>query len=191
MTTLLAPPTTLPDEFRPLTREEYNRLIDLGVFEGTRVQLVGGLLIEMTPQKDPHFQIVVDLNMMLAHQVHGRHSVNVHGPLQVDDISEPEPDLSILPLPRYGGVGKTGEALLVIEVAESSLAFDLGEKARRYAAAGYPEYWVIDAVKRVVIRHTDPKPDGTWTTIEHLTDGVVEPVAVADVTVDLDELFDF
>lgn len=191
MTTLLAPPTTLPDEFRPLTREEYNRLIDLGVFEGSKVQLVGGLLIEMTPQKDPHFQLIVDLTMILAHQVHGRHSVSVQGPLQVDDISEPEPDLSILPLPRYGGVGKTSEALLVIEVAESSLAFDLGEKARRYAAAGYPENWVIDAVHRVVIRHTDPRPDGTWATIDRLTSGLLEPVAVTDVTVDLDELFDF
>lgn len=183
-------PSELPAEFRPLRREEYDRLVDLGVFEGTRVQLLGGLLVEMTPQKDPHFQLVVDLNMILAGQVVGRHTVSMQGPLQVDDISEPEPDLAILPLPRYRGVGKTGEALLVIEVAESSLRLDLGEKARRYAAAGYPEYWVIDAA-RVLIRHTKPSPDGVWGRVERLTAGVLAPVAVEEVTVDLDDLFDF
>lgn len=188
---MLAPVTELPDEFRPLRREEYDRLIDLGVFEGTKVQLVGGLLVEMTPQKGPHFQLIADLTMILTAQVMGRHTVSVQGPLQVDDISEPEPDLAILPLPRYRGVGKTGDALLVIEVAESSLRFDLGEKARRYAAAGYPEYWVIDCVARVLIRHTEPSPDGTWGSIERLDSGVLELIAVADATLDLDHLFDF
>jgi Uma2 family endonuclease len=145
----------------------------------------------MSPQNDPHFQLIADLNMILAPQVQGRHTVSVQGPLQVDEISEPEPDLAILPLPRYRGVGKTGEALLVIEVAESSLPFDLGEKARRYAAAGYPEYWVIDTVQRILVRHLDPNPDGTWTDVADLTSGVLQPVAVADVQLDLDDLFDF
>lgn len=188
---MLAPASELPDEFRPLRRDEYDRLIDLGVFEGTKVQLVGGLLVEMTPQKDPHFQLIADLNMLLVPQVLGRHTVSVQGPLQVDEISEPEPDLAILPLPRYRGVGKTGEALLVIEVAESSLRFDLGEKARRYAAAGYPEYWVIDCVARVLVRHTEPAPDGTWGAVDRLDGGTVRPVAVADVELDLTDLFSF
>ena len=188
---MLAPVTELPTAFRPLRRVEYDRLIDLGVFEGTKVELVGGVLVEMSPQKDPHFQLIADLNMLLVPMVLGRHTVSVQGPLQVDDISEPEPDLAVLPLARYRGVGKTGDALLVIEVSESSLSFDLGEKARRYAAAGYPEYWVIDAVKRVLIRHTAPAPDGTWGHVEHLTTGSVDAIAVDGLSLDLHDLFDF
>ena len=46
-------------------------------------------------------------------------------------------------------------------------------------------------MRRVVIRHTDPRPDGSWASIDRLGDGVLEPVAVTGVTVDLDELFDF
>ncbi len=186
---MLAPITELPGEFRPLRREEYDQLVDLGVFEGTRVQLVGGLLVEMSPQNDPHWQTIVDLNMILAPQVAGRHSVGVQGPLLVDEISEPEPDLTVLPLPRYRGLGKTGEALLVIEVADTSLRFDLGEKARRYGAAGYPEYWVIDVNAKVVHRHTQPHPDGTWGRVELLTEGTLSPVAVDGVTVDTRDLF--
>ena len=185
---MLAPATELPDEFRPLHRDEYDRLVELGVFEGTRVQLLGGVLIEMSPQKDTHHITVVRLNMALTPQVVGRHSVSVQGPLLVDDVSEPEPDLTILgdPTPKT----KSRDALLVIEVADSSLRVDLGEKARRYAAAGYPEYWVIDVTARVLIRHLDPQPDGTWSRIDRLADGVVEPVAVDDVRVDLAELLE-
>lgn len=188
MTTVLAPAPRLPTEFRPLRREEYDRLVELGIFEGTKVQLVGGLLVEMTPQQDPHYQFVGTLSMMLIPQVVGRHAVGVQLPLLVDDISEPEPDLMILPQADFRD-GKTDRALLVIEVAESSLSFDLGEKARRYAAASYPEYWVIDCIDLAVIRHTDPRSDGTWGSIARHTAGILKPVAVEDVIVDLDVLF--
>ncbi len=188
---MLSPVTELPPEFRPLLRSEYDRLVELGVFEGTKVELIGGLLVEMSPQNSPHYQFIADLTMLLVPMVVGRHTVGVQLPLLVDDVSEPEPDLTILPLPQYRGVGKTGEALLVIEVSESSLALDLGEKARRYAGAGYPEYWVFDVVGRQLIRHTEPAEDGTWGTVTTLSSGTVAAVAVEGVTIDLDDLFDF
>lgn len=183
-----SPITELPESFRPLLRSEYDRLIDLGVFEGMPIELVGGVLVEMSPQGYDHQNLIADLNMIITPQVVGRHRVSVQGPLAVDDISEPEPDLVVNPLPRYTG-HKTGQALLVVEVAHSSLRFDLGEKARRYALAGYPEYWVIDVAAKTLHRHTGPAPDGTWSAIEPLTGGTIGLVAVDAVTVDLDELF--
>ena len=185
-----SPITELPESFRPLLRSEYDRLIDLGVFEGMPIELVGGVLVEMSPQGYDHRNLIADLNMIIAPQVVGRHRVSVQGPLAVDGISEPEPALVVNPLPRYTG-HKTGQALLVVEVAHSSLRFDLGEKARRYALAGYPEYWVIDVRARSIHVHRDPHRDGTWGSLEEVSSGTVEAVAVPPVVIDVQDLLTF
>lgn len=188
---MLAPSPTLPAEFRPLRVEEYHQLIELGVFEGTHVELVGGVLVEMRPQGPEHFGLIPYLSHLLVRLVGDAYVVSPQGPVIADEISEPEPDFAILTRRDTRRTGKPTDALLVIEVSNSSLRFDLGEKARRYAGAGYPEYWVIDAVGRVLVRHTDPKPDGTWGTVEQLETGIVQPVAVKAVSIDLGDLFDF
>ena len=72
--------------------------------------------------------------------------------------------------------------------AVSSRAFDMGVKARRYAAAGYPEYWVVDAARLEVVVQTGPSPDG-WQHITTVTEGVLTPAAVPSVEVDLAVLF--
>ncbi|MGI9016465.1 MAG: Uma2 family endonuclease [Euzebya sp.] len=117
MTAVLAPTTTLPEAFRPLRVQEHHQLIQLGVFEGTHVELVGGVLVEMSPHGPEHFGLIPYLNHL---------------------------DFAILTKRDTRRTGKPTDALLVIEVSNSSVRFDLGDKARRYAGAGYPEYWVID-----------------------------------------------
>ena len=64
----------------------------------------------------------------------------------------------------------------------------MGVKARRYAAAGYPEYWVVDAGRLEVVVHTGPSPDG-WQDVRTVTEGVLSPTAVPSVEVDLGVLF--
>lgn len=78
----------------------------------------------------------------------------------------------------------------MIEVALTSRRFDLGEKARRYAMAGYPEYWVVDIDQRLVHVHRDPNPDGTWGSVAPQADGTIQAVAVTTVSVDLGWVFD-
>jgi len=94
----------------------------------------------------------------------------------------------VLPAGRYRQAHPE-RALLVVEVAVSSLRIDLGEKARRYAAAGFPEYWVIEPIARRVHVHTDPRPDGSWGRIEVVEQGLLRPALLEQVAVDLDDLF--
>lgn len=108
-----------------------------------------------------------------------------------DEISEPEPDFAILSARDTRRTGKPHDALLVIEVSNSSLRFDLGEKARRYAGAGYPEYWVIDVQARTIHVHRGPQPDGTWTSIITQSEGDLQAVAVPPITIDVADLLDF
>ncbi len=191
MTALTAPIAELPPEFRPLRRSEYDRLVGLGVFEGTRVELVGGVLIEMSPQKPPHYGLIMALNKLLVLAAGDQYVVGAQGPLAVDDISEPEPDFTILPTGVDYMRVLPDEAFLVIEVSNSSLRFDLGEKARRYAMAGYPEYWVLDVQARIVHVHRDPLADGTWGSVVPHGSGRLVATAVPQITLDLDTLLDF
>jgi Uma2 family endonuclease len=189
VTTLTAPIVELPDTFRPLRREEFVALHDLGVFGEARVELVGGVIIEMAPVKPPHGGVVIMLNRMLIEQAGDRYAIACQGPIELDPISQPLPDFQVLPAGDYRQANPD-HALMLIEVAESSLRFDLGEKARRYAMAGTPLYWVVDVIGKVVHVHTDPRPDGTWGRIHQVDSGVLEAGDLG-LAVDLDALFDF
>ena len=188
---MLAPSSTLPPEFRPLRVDEYHKLIELGVFEGQKVELVGGVLVEMSPQGPRHFGLIPYLTHLLVHLVGDDYVVSPQGPVIADEISEPEPDFAILSKRDTRVTGKPTDALLVIEVANTSLRFDLGEKARRYAGAGYPEYWVIDVTRRVVHVHRGPNPDGTWTSVEVQADGPLTAFAVPPITLDVGQLLGY
>ncbi|CAN5304491.1 Uma2 family endonuclease [soil metagenome] len=188
---MLAPDPVLPPEFRPLRVEEYHQLIELGVFEGTHVELVGGVLVEMSPQGPEHFGLIPYLNHLFVRLVGEDYVVSPQGPVIADEISEPEPDFAILSRRDTRRTGKPTDALLVVEVSNSSLRFDLGEKARRYAGAGYPEYWVIDVQARTIHVHREPRPDGTWGQITIQADGPLTAVAVPPITIDVTDLLDF
>ncbi len=181
-----APITELPERFRPLTREEYLALGDLGVFAGQRVELVGGVIVEMPPINPPHNGTVILLTKLLVEAAGDRYAVACQGGLDLDPISQPMPDFMILSPRDYRQANPDpATALAIIEVADSSLRFDLGEKARRYAMAGVPVYWVIDLGGRTVHVHTDPRSDGTWGRVTRLRDGA-HPIGDLDLTIDLD-----
>jgi Uma2 family endonuclease len=189
VTALTAPITELPESFRPLRREEYLALGEMGAFGESRVELVGGVVVEVAPMGAPHAGIVALLNRMLVQQTGERYVVSPGGPIDLDPISQPLPDLQVLPPADYR-LGNPERALLIIEVAESSLRFDLGEKARRYAMASIPHYWVVDVVGRVVHVHAEPRTDGTWGRVEQQRHGVLTADELG-LSVDLDELLDF
>jgi Uma2 family endonuclease len=138
---------------RPLRREEYDRLVEQGCFEDERVELLHGVLITMSPQGPRHATVIENLTMLLVPAVLGRARVRVQSPLAASDDSEPEPDLIVVaPGPRPHGHPHT--ALLVVEVAETSLAKDRQIKAGIYATCGVPEYWVVNLPEDCVEVHT-------------------------------------
>jgi Uma2 family endonuclease len=144
---------------RRFTVEEYHRMAETGILgPDERVELVRGVIRRMSPKNRGHV-IATDLICdLLKDALKGRASVYQEAPHVAEEIdSEPEPDVMVCSNPdrRAYGTNRT-KSLLLIEVAESSLEYDRGEKAVLYAEAGVPEYWVLNLVDRELEVFRDP-----------------------------------
>lgn len=144
-----------PFDIHRIDRAGYHQLGESGAFEGKRVQLIEGVIIAMNSMRGPHATTVVRLNEILLPQVIGKAHLRPALPLALSSFSEPEPDFTIVTLDESDDHPST--ATLIIEVADSSRAFDLGLKARLYAAAKIPEYWVVDLQTEKLVVHREPK----------------------------------
>lgn len=174
----------LEDEVRPLRREEYDRLVDLGVFEGEKLELLFGRIVHMAPQGDDHSDVIDLLGERLILALHPRAVVRTQLPFVASDESEPEPDIAVCP-PRPWRLRKPDQAHLVIEIAATSQRKDRGPKAAVYALAGVPEYWIIDVDKRRIERYRRPV-DGRYAECSmHAADETVAIEAFPDVAVRL------
>lgn len=147
-------------QLRLWTREEYYKMAELGVFKpGERVELIGGRVVAMSPQYSPHFTAICLAADELRTIFGSGFVIRVQGPLDVSPTSQPEPDIAVVrgAVRDYAKAHPT-IAELVVEVSESTLAFDRGEKASLYASVSIPEYWVLNLVDRCVEVHRDPIP---------------------------------
>lgn len=170
-----------------LTRELYDALVDQGRFDGQRVELLEGEIVEVSPQGWPHSHGITTLARSLDRALMARHGdtyvVRQEKPLAATEVSEPEPDIDIVDNAALSAGRHPETAHLVVEVADSSRRIDLVHKPRIYAAAGVPQYWVVDLVDRSVVVHTDPDPGSTppYRAIHRVP--WTEPLTVLDVTV--------
>jgi Uma2 family endonuclease len=150
--------TEIPEVHR-WSLEEYHRLVESGGFdEDSRIELIDGLLLDMSPKTREHERPIVWLNRTLQLAIDpSRFELLVAGPLTLGS-SEPEPDFAVVavdaPRPYHPGTAE-----LVIEISVSSLPRDLRVKPRIYAQAGVPLYWVIDIEGRRAIVHSEPGAD--------------------------------
>ena len=142
------------------TTDEYNQLVAKGAFQGQRLYLFRGELIEMSPQYHPHAFAVTELDdaLRLVFGIRQGFKVRIQLPFEVSDDSEPEPDAVVCTEAQHLRIPHPNQAILVVEVADSSLALDR-EKAIEYAAAGVPEYWIVDVNRRCVEVYRNPAPD--------------------------------
>ena len=176
-----------PELFRPLKRAEYDRLVELGLFQGERIELLRGVLVKMLPQRPPHASTVQKLNGLLAARLQERFGLRIRCPLALSDDSEPEPDVAIVSPGDYD-TEHPRTALLVIEVADSSQPIDRGIKLTIYAEADVPEYWIVDLVQMTVDVHTQPKR-GRYTNLRTFRDGdVLRPTLLPDVAIYVAEI---
>ncbi|HEY6549445.1 MAG TPA: Uma2 family endonuclease, partial [Vicinamibacteria bacterium] len=144
---------SLPDLIpRPFSVADYHRMVDAGILaQDERVELLEGVIVQMSPQRDPHQFAIEFLTHALVHHVGDLFRVRVQLPLLLGDQSQPEPDLAVVPLPGPDRPpGPTRWAALIIEVAEDSLRKDRLTKGRIYSLAGIPEYWIVNVKERVL-----------------------------------------
>jgi hypothetical protein len=179
---------------RRFTREEYHRMGEVGILKPTdRVELIRGEIVEMSPIGRRHYAFVNNLSRLLIMGLADRAFVGVQGPIVLADDTEPEPDLAVIRrrIPPYKDrEAHTEDALLLIEVAESSLAYDRSTKLRLYAAAGIPEYWIVDCVAESIEIYRTPHANG-YRDVTRVADatGTVAPLAFPDVALALTEIF--
>lgn len=171
-----------------MPREIYDQIVATGALDGERVELVHGVITNMSPEYAPHAEAIEWLDEQLTEQLQKRASVRVQHPLAVGPLHEPEPDLAMVERRRWRDVHPS-TAFLVVEVAMSSLRYDREVKEPIYAAAGIPEYWIVNLNEKVVEVYRQPAVDGYRDVQIIRAGGTISPLAFPDVEVDVAELF--
>jgi Uma2 family endonuclease len=169
------------DDLHRLSTDQYERIVATGALEEMHVELLDGLLVDMSPQGERHRRAIGKLMILFGGRLE---LLRVQGPLPAGEGWMPEPDVALVEHGPDPDVRPT-TALLVVEVAVSSQARD-ERKALVYARVGIPVYWLIDLPAGIVRVHTKPGPDGYASIVaksgeDVLDAGVegVEPTTVA------------
>src|SRR5262245_17582515 len=152
--------TQAPLTLRRWKRAEYDKLVGLGVFEGEPLELIGGQLIVAEPQYAYHASAISAAEYALRAVLPPGWIVRTQLPVSLDDESEPEPDLVVVPgRPADYRHEHPARPALAVEVAEFSLHFDRDHKGSLYARARIEDYWIVNLVDRSVEVYRDPEPE--------------------------------
>jgi Uma2 family endonuclease len=178
----------LPERPRPLKRAEYERLVAAGVFDDERVELLHGVLVDRSPNDPGHASPIDRLNALLTPALSSRALVRIQAPILAHDDSEPEPDVAVVPLADYREE-HPGVALLVVEVALSSLNKDRHVKGPLYAASGFREYWIVNVTEKTVEVHRTTRGDRYADVTHHAAGAVLRVEAFPDVEVSVSAIF--
>ena len=163
--------------------EQYYELGELGLLD-QRTELLEGIITDMEPIGPYHANVGDHLSQIFQQQAGDRYRVRVQYPINLGRLSQPQPDLVLYRPGLWRGQHPgAADISLVIEISESSLAFDLGEKLALYKAAEIREYWVVDLKARQV--HCFVAPQYRRQT---LSDWISQE-AWPDIRIELGELF--
>lgn len=187
----LLPGTTPPGPFR-WTRERYEKAVDAGVLTtDDRVELLDGLILNQMSQNEAHAVVTSVVAAVLRSGAGPETHVREEKPIALSGSSEPEPDVAVV----RGGVREflrqhpePSALILLVEVAETSLARDRTVKAALYAEAGVPEYWIVNLVDRTVEAHRDPAAGVYRTKTTHGADGSIAPLHAPEASIPVADL---
>ncbi len=177
----------------PISAAEYLRMGEAGVFAPeARLELIEGEIIEMAPIGSPHAGCVNKLTRLLVQRAGNTAVVAVQNPVIISNLSVPQPDLALL-RPRADDYASShpqaADVHLVVEVADTTLAFDLGRKAALYARCGIAELWVVDVNSRAIHVFRTPSESGYGETSCVRSGQRVACAALPAIVVAVDELF--
>jgi Uma2 family endonuclease len=177
-----------PERMRAIRRVEFEQMVEAGLFEDERIELLGGVIVEMTPPGTRHSEVIRRLMLALVVlEQAGRARISVQLPFALDDFSEPLPDLAVHPLADYSHEHPS-HSLLVIEVSDSSLRKDRRIKVPLDASQGVREYWIVNLVDDVIEVHRDPRSDSYATLTTYGRGETVSPLEFPDLVLAVDEI---
>ena len=181
---------------RRWTTAEYYALSDAGLFDDERVELLDGEIWTLPSQKTPHFYSTDVTGDVLLEVFGSGFVVRRHGPVTLEDGTEPEPDVVIVPGSKRDYIPShpiPSQIQILVEVSDATLRKDRGEKLRTYARAGIADYWIVNLVNRQLEVYRDPAvlPNGPgYKTVQTLFDGdFVAPLAAPGSTIAVADLF--
>jgi Uma2 family endonuclease len=152
-----------PMRTRQWTRAEYDRLIEVGVFQpGDPVELLGGELVVAEPQSRPHYTAIYLVQEALRTAFGPGWMIRTQAPIALDELSAPEPDVAVARgTPREYSSEHPARPVLIVEVSLSSLALDRDYKGSLYARARLEDYWVVNLAARVLEVYREPVADAS------------------------------
>lgn len=176
-----------------LSVEDFRRMGDAGILsEDDRVELIEGELIDMAPIGSKHMGLVTRLARLLMRAVGDAAIVSVQNPLALPPRSEPQPDILLLK-PRFddymSALPTPADVLLLIEVADTSFAYDRDIKLPLYARHGVAESWLFDIEGRRLEVHSQPGAEGYGCVVRPSADAIVAPQSLPQAMLALAELW--
>ena len=165
-TTTAPVPVAYADEPRVPKRwtvDEYMRLLDLGVFgPEARVELIDGEFYETAEMKTPHYMCSMDCRDMFLDALGKAYVVTQELPITIPEISEPQPDIAVVRGTKAEFKARQRKAYpeelaLLVEISDTTYAFDSGKKLSVYARGGVREYWIVNLGKAQLEQYTGPK----------------------------------
>jgi len=184
--------SAVPERTR-ISADRYQKMVATGVLtKYDRVELIEGDILNMPPIGSSHSAIVARLTKLFVLSAGDAAVVSPGGSIRLDDYSVPQPDLMLLK-PRedfYSGqIPMPPDVLLLVEVSESSLAFDQGAKRALYGRHGVEEYWVVDIPGKRVHVYREPTADGYAAAFAGSLSDTVSPRGLPAVQLTIGTLF--
>jgi Uma2 family endonuclease len=175
---------------RRWTRQEYDHMVESGILgPEDRVELVGGEILTMSPRKGPHATAVQLAGDALRAAFGQGFVVRSRLPLALSADSEPEPDVAVVSgNPRDFRDAHPPTALQIVEVADTSLAYDRSDKKALYAEVGIPEYWIVNLLHRRLEAYREPAGGDYAVRHDFRAEESISPLTRPDATVQVAEL---
>jgi Uma2 family endonuclease len=171
--------------------QDYHQMIETGLLDDRKVELLGGEIIEMSPEGTPHSFYCREAGEYLRRVLGDRAKISEAHPITLPNNSEPEPDIAVVRISPtlYRDLHPQPEDIFwLIEIADSTLVKDLGIKKDLYADAGILEYWVMNLQELELVVFRDLTASG-YSSELRLKSGIISPLSVPDLSIDIQQLF--
>jgi len=177
-----------------VTIEQYQKMAAEGVFSGDdkrRVELIRGEICEMSPMNLRHIMTISAFNFWCVEMAkQAGFQLLVQCPIRIEGLdSEPEPDFAWIHGQEYAKAPAAADTVLVIEVADTTLSKDRGEKSTLYAESGIQEYWIVNLQAETIEVHREPVGNAYRSVHSFAGDDAIAPLVAPDARLVPGELF--